>query len=405
MHMITLTEQQFNNYSKLHSKRNYKQTVEYANVMSKYGYTKLYLGLIDNFSNVIGATLILEKRIKGKFKIGYAPNGFLIDFNDQALLNNFTINLKEYLTKLNFIYLRISPNFAYKVFDKNNIAVKNYSSILENMKKIGYIHLGVENSFRKYGALLNTDGNIEKTYNKLNRNMKRKIKDSKSMALTCYKENNIDNFYKLVMKKNIKDIDYYRNLNKFFNTNDCKLEIFFSKINPEKYLNNCRNILEKEKDRNYYLQEQIKDLNVKKTKKLLNNKITSDKLINKYQNQVIKASNLYSKYPSEIITATCAVIRTNNTIYFIEDGYEEKLRNIYSLSILKWEIIKGYMKKGYKNFNLGNIPMLKDNKDDYYYGLYFSTSSFNPNILEYCGEFDLVMNKYIYSLLKNLHQN
>ena len=82
MHMITLTEQQFNNYSKLHSKRNYKQTVEYANLMSKYGYTKLYLGLIDNFNNVIGATLILEKRIKGKFKIGYAPNGFLIDYSN-----------------------------------------------------------------------------------------------------------------------------------------------------------------------------------------------------------------------------------------------------------------------------------------------------------------------------------
>ena len=71
--------------------------------------------------------------VKSK-RSGYAPNGYLIDFNDQALLNNFTINLKEYLTKLNFIYLRISPNFAYKVFDKNNIAVKNYSSILENME-------------------------------------------------------------------------------------------------------------------------------------------------------------------------------------------------------------------------------------------------------------------------------
>ena len=58
-----------------------------------------------------------------------------------------------------------------------------------------------------------------------------------------------------------------------------------------------------------------------------------------------------------------------------------------------------------KNFNLGNIPMLKNNKDDYYYGLYFSIASFNPNIIEYCGEFDLVINKYIYGILKNLHQN
>ena len=405
MHMITLTEQQFYNYSKLHSKRNYKQTVEYANVMNKYGHKKLYLGLIDSFNNVIGATLILEKKIKGKYKIGYAPNGFLIDFADEALLHIFTSNLKEYLTKLNFIYLRLSPNFAYKVFNKNNVMIKSYVNILDNMKNNGYIHLDIKDNFNRYGAILNTDGNVEKVYNNLNRNIKRKIKDNKLMGITCYKDNNIDDFFKLTMKKNIRNIDYYHYLNNEFNKNDNKFEIFFLKINPEEYLNNCRNILNLEKEKNYYLQEKIKDINIKKTKKLLNSKISSDKLINKYQTQVIKASNLYSKYPHEITVATCAVIRTNNTIYFIEEGYEEKLRNIYSLNILKWEIIKGYMKKGYKNFNLGNIPMLKDNKDDYYYGLYFSTASFNPTILEYAGEFDLVMNKYIYSILKNLHLN
>ena len=225
------------------------------------------------------------------------------------------------------------------------------------------------------------------------------------MGISCYKENNIDLFYNFIMKKNVNDIDYYRSLDEFFNKNNYKFEIFFSKIDSEKYLNNYRELLNKEKDRNYILQEQIKDLMVKKTKKLLNDKMKSDKLINKYQMQVIKASNLYSKYPNGIIAAACAVIRTDNTIYFIETGYEEKVRNLYSLSILKWEIIKGYMKKGYKNFNLGNIPMLKNNKDDYYYGLYFSIASFNPNIIEYCGEFDLVINKYIYGILKNLHQN
>ena len=71
MQMITLTEIQFKNYSRIHSKRNYMQTVEYANVMTKYGYAKLYLGLIDEFNNVIAATLILEKRIKGKYKRRY----------------------------------------------------------------------------------------------------------------------------------------------------------------------------------------------------------------------------------------------------------------------------------------------------------------------------------------------
>ena len=42
MKIIELSEVQFRNYSKLHSNRNYKQTIEYANM--KKNYSKLYLG-------------------------------------------------------------------------------------------------------------------------------------------------------------------------------------------------------------------------------------------------------------------------------------------------------------------------------------------------------------------------
>lgn len=400
MQMITLTEIQFKNYSRIHSKRNYMQTVEYANVMTKYGYAKLYLGLIDEFNNVIAATLILEKRIKGKYKVGYIPNGFLIDFDNEILLNNFTVHLKDYLNKLNFIYVRLEPNFAYKVMDKNNNIIKNNINILDNMRKLGYLHIDNKNQFNVYSASLNCEDNIDNLYKNFNRNFKRKIKDSKLMGITYYKEDNIEEFYNLIIKKNVHSIDYYRNLKECFNNNDCKFEIFFCKINPENYLNNYRELLNKEKDRNYLLQEKIKDINVKKTKKLLDSKMKSDKLINKYQSQVIKASKLFSKYPNEFITAACAIIRTNNAIYFIDEGYEDKIRDIYSLNILKWEVIKGYCKKGYKVFDLGKVPSLKRDKENHFHGLYFSITSFNPKILEHCGCFDLVINKYIYGILK-----
>jgi len=188
------------------------------------------------------------------------------------------------------------------------------------------------------------------------------------------------------------------NLLNVFKDDECKLKIYFAKLNPEVYLNNFRYILKKEQEKNIKLQELIKDIKTPKTKKLIDKKITSDKLLNKYQNKVIEASKIFSEYPDGLIIGTCAIIKNDKTIYFIEEGYEEKLRNIYSLSMLKWEIIKKYYHLGYKNFDLGIIPHFKD-KNDKYYGIYLSKIGFNPEIYECAGKFDLVINRYIYSII------
>lgn len=401
MHIITLTELQYKNYSQLHSKRNYKQTVEYANMMQNNNYRKLYLGLIDENNNVIGATLILEQNLYGKYKVGYAPNGFLIDFDNKLLLENFTIELKKYLSDLNFIYLRLNPNFAYRIFDKNNLVIKCYPNILDNMKKLGYIHHGFDNNFNRFNAIIHIKNNIEEIYNKLNRNIKRKINDGKLMGITFYKDDNIDKFYELISKKTNKNINYYRDLQKYFNNDNAKFELYFAKLDPKIYLDTYHSLLSNEKEKNYKLQEKIKDQTIPKTKKLLNEKMASDKLINKYQSKVIDASNIFSKYPNGLIIGSCAIIKNNNTVYFIEEGYDDKLRDVHSLAILKWEIIKIHYNLGYKNFNLGIIPPIK-NRDNKYYGIYLSKIGFNPKIYEYSGTFDLVINKYLYTISKRL---
>lgn len=399
MHIIMLTEKRFNEFSNNYDKRNYKQTVEYANFMYFYDYKKIYIGLEDENNNLVAATLILEKTLKGKYKFGYAPNGFLIDFNNYFLLAEFTKEFKKFLVKLNYVYLTIDPNFAYKVYDKNKLVNKYYSNILDNMKKLGYIKK--ENIENKFNAFLHIKTNINDIYSKFDRNMKRKIKDNNLMGISFYQENDVDKYFNLVKKKKINNLDYYRNLIKCFNSENCKLEIYFSKINPEIYLNNYRYLLKKEQETNYKLQQKISNLDIKKTIKLLNKKIKSDKLLNKYQNKVIESSQMFSNYPDGLIICACIIIKTNNTIYFIDEGYNEKYRNIHSLSMLKWEIIKKYSNENYTNFDLGLIPSI-ENKSKYY-GIYQSKIGFNPKVIEFPGEFDLVINKYIYKLLNSIN--
>jgi len=63
------------------------------------------LGLIDDDDNVHAATLVLEKALNSKYKYGYVPNGYLINFNNLDLLKTFTMEFKNYLKKLNYVYV------------------------------------------------------------------------------------------------------------------------------------------------------------------------------------------------------------------------------------------------------------------------------------------------------------
>ena len=126
MKIIELSEEQFRNYSAVHSKRNHLQTLEYANMKKEDNYDSLFLGLIDDNDNIIAGSLILSKKINNKNNFAYAPWGFLIDYNNKDLLNVFTTKLREYLRKKDFIYLQTNPNIRYKVYDKNlNIVYQN----------------------------------------------------------------------------------------------------------------------------------------------------------------------------------------------------------------------------------------------------------------------------------------
>ena len=93
MKIIELTDIQFKNYAKIHSARNYMQTTEYASTMKNY--SRLYLGFInENDNTLMGATLLLEREIL-KFKVGYVPGCFLIDYDNDNLFKDFINTLKD----------------------------------------------------------------------------------------------------------------------------------------------------------------------------------------------------------------------------------------------------------------------------------------------------------------------
>ena len=315
MHIEELTELQFKNYSNLHSKKNYKQSIEYANLEKTKGYSSIFLALIDEKNNVHAATMILEKNLSGKFKYGYIPNGYLLNFFNLNLLEIFTTELKTYLKKLNYIYIRITTLINYQIYNSNFILKENNSAIINEFKKLNYNYIP---NTSKYKMVLNTQ-NINDTFASFKRSLRRNINDCLKKGITVYqgKDEEIDKFLNLIDNK-----EYYHKMYEYFNNPNNKFEFYFAKLTPETYINNYRYLLKKEQINNEILNNKLKDPRVKKTNNLLNKKMTSDSLVTKYHSEIINATNIYKLHPNGLIISAVAVI-TNK-----KDVTDENLTNI-----------------------------------------------------------------------------
>lgn len=382
MHIVKLNELQFKNYSNLHSKKNYKQSIEYATLEESKGYKKLYLALVDDDNNVHAATMILEKNLNSRFKYGYVPSGYLINFYNFDLLEIFTNELKAYLKKFGYIFLRLTPLINYQVYTSDFILKENNSSIINNFKKLNYNYIP-NNS--KYKMVLNTS-NINNTFASFKRSLRRNINDCLKKGITVHqgKKEEINEFLKLIENK-----DYYQKMADIFNNDNNNFEFYFAKLNPETYINNYRYLLKKEQIKNENLNNKLKNPRVKNTNNLLTKKMTSDRLLTKYHNEIINGTNIYKLHPQGLIISTVAVITNKREISFITEGYNKEFSYIRSISMIKWEIIKRHLLNGYKTFDLGAISITNN---------YTSKNGFNGKIIEYSNMFDLVINEMFYKL-------
>ena len=382
MHIIELTELQFKNYSNIHSKKNYHQSIEYAKLKEINGYKRLYLGLIDENDNVHAATLILEKSINNKHKYGYVPSGYLINFYNLELVKTFTMELKNYLKKLNYVYIRINPLINYQVYNSDFILKENNSGIINELKKLDYQFIP---NTTKYKMVINST-DINKTYKNFKRSLRRNINDCLKKGIMVFEGNNDDKqeFLNLVDKK-----ERYETMMGLFNTPDNNFKFYFAKLNPESYINNFRYLLKKEQINNEILNDKMKDPKIKKTNKLFMKKMESDRAITKYKNEIMNGTYLLQKYPAGIIISAVAVITNGREVTFIKECYTNEFKHIRSVPIIKWEIIKKHMNEGYKIFDFGDVTITKNQ---------ITKTGYNGNIIEYSNSFDLVINDMLYKL-------
>lgn len=397
MQIILLDETRFDAFAINHPRHNYYQTSNYGRLMTKNGHNAYYLGLVDEIGDIKAATLMIVKNRKNdKKKMGYCPRGFLIDWEDETLVKLFTDSLKDFLYKRNFTYIKLDPMVIYKEHNLDGSEKGDEYSNLAFTKKLqslGYIHMGYNNGMEaskpRWNGLTFMNNDIARLYNSISKEARDKIIEAARMGNKVYigNKNDITLLFNLI-NNSVPPIEYYYNYAEFYGNS---FEVYFNKLEPIEYVNASKLAYEKEEENNNMLNMQIQDFNQTNKEMLINEKIKSDERLAKYKRNMLSASRLFQQYPSGIETAGVAVIKYGKTITFLASGINEQFKDQHPEYLLKWQLMQEFAKQGYTIVNLGGLT--SDFKKDY--NSIVKTELANK-IVEYVGEFDLVINKKAY---------
>ena len=399
MKIVELQADEFETFVSTFPYKNFYQTKQYGMLMNRHQFNDYYLGLEDESGKIVAGTLILVKRGAFGYKWGYCPRGFLIDFKNISLLENFTTLLKEYLRKRNFMYITLDPILIYKSHDnKGEITpLVDNSSIYNKLIELGYEHggfnLNFENIKPRWNAVsIFTDE--EDVFTSFSKEKRNKIRKAYKLGVEILKgrAEDIRTFYDFIKDKHSRKFNYYLDMYEIFGKDDM-FDIYFANLNTSKFVEQTKRLYEIEEQNNNEINEELlENIDTNNRNTILKRKTHSDMLLNTYKQNMITATNLFKQFPTGRIIGSCAVIKYNKEIFFLIYGYDKEYASYCSTHLMIYQLMEKFHKEGYNKFNLNGISgdFTPNSK---YSELTKFKLGFNSHIKEYLGEFTLTINK------------
>ena len=357
------------------------------------GQIPYYVGLMDDQNNLVASALILLKKTPFGYSYGYCPRGFILDYSNLDLINEFTSYLKQFMKDKKIIYIKFDPDISYQDIDEDANPVDggdNNYKLYEYMLSLGYKHTGFyklyEGNQPRYTFRIDLNRSWEEIESKMSKSFLKSVKRSEIYDFEIDNNSFVNDFYRLIQCNSSKDdfdahnLNYYKifteelekeNLVKYFNISikPKKLVIKFTRE-----IENLKLELEKNKKRATDINNQIskleKDIGVLNT--LQDEKVVICSLICTYTKNRAWSMFIGS---DEIANLTFAVTRS----------YYEAIKDAYNQKYVFFDL---FGTPGDPHTTYKNLAKLHDFK-----------RKFGDKYIEFIGEFDLISNKFLYKLL------
>ncbi len=395
-----ITNIEFDKFAKTHVLSNFYQTSAYGKSMEKLGYKTMYIGVYED-DILKSASLILVKNISLNIKYGYAPRGFLTDYFDFSKLKDFTEALKTFFKRKGFAFIKLNPLITYSLIDYiNNRKTYNENSriLIDELEKMGYKKLKdnvyFESILPKYNAIVDL-----KNFNftKLDSKLQNRLNKLTNKGLNLIKGDiyNISSLYELIKRKDNIPEEFYKSLYKNFDEFKM-IDLYLLEVNYHDYLKNLQEEIISETTLNEKINKafQLNSTN----KALYNEKMRSDKLLNELNEEITKLNNRIQQGILKETVGAAIVIKQNNVVSIYASGFKKEYNKLLPNHFMHYMLFTKYKSENYSFMDLNGITG-DFSKDNPYKGLNEFKLSWKPKAYEYIGEFDLIINQTVYSLL------
>ena len=386
--LTDINNEKYTEFIKSHKHGNMMQAIEWSSIKNTWGAVRVAVS--DDKDNIIAAAQVLTR--KG---LWYVPRGPILDYNNKELLGFFLTNLKKFAKTKQAKLVKLDIPIAVKdekLANFKDVDVdRSNDELIKTFKSYGYNHKGFSLDMSStIQPRFNTVTKLEKPIPDLfSKDTRRLIRDADKKFVEvrrCGKENLDDFLFALACTEKRKNIslrgrEYFENLLDTFGDNAL---LYISYINVEKALKECHN-------RKENLEKEIEELGEKspKKKRTLEEQVAgTDKLI-----ALFNGLEIEDKSKDQVISAAITIAYGNHA-EIIYAGMNEDFAKLPAQYKVFSDTMKKAQEMGISEVSMGGI---EGSLNDSLLGF---KSKFSPNIVEYYGEFDLVIS-HVFNLMYN----
>lgn len=386
--LTDINNEKYTEFIKSHKHGNMMQAIEWSAIKNTWGAVRVAVS--DDEDNIIAAAQVLTR--KG---LWYVPRGPILDYNNKDLLGFFLTNLKKFAKTKQAKLVKLDIPIAVKdekLANFKDVDVdRSNDELIKTFKSYGYNHKGFSLDMSstiqpRFNTVTKLEQPIPDLFSKDTRRLIRDADKKFVEVRRCGKENLDDFLFALACTEKRKNIslrgrEYFENLLDTFGDNAL---LYISYINVEKALKECHN-------RKENLEKEIEELGEKspKKKRTLEEQVAgTEKLI-----ALFNGLEIEDKSKDQVISAAITIAYGNHA-EIIYAGMNEDFAKLPAQYKVFSDTMKKAQEMGISEVSMGGI---EGSLNDSLLGF---KSKFSPNIVEYYGEFDLVIS-HVFNLMYN----
>ena len=367
------------------------QCHEWAEVKNNWGH---YFTSVTKDGETVGTALVLSRKMPLGKCLFYVPRGPVMDYSDHELVSFYIENLLALAKKHHAIVLRFDPDIVsrrYPYETKDEAHRYDNNDVIEYLKSLGAKHRGFtkmisEATQPRYNAVTDCTPDYE---SKLSKRTKQSIRTAQKKGAKLYEGHEYLHEFSQAMhftetRKGValRNEEYFRNMMEVYGD---RCIIMVAKLNFKEEIDAIeKDIAEAEKE--------LADCKYKKQISALEQRIANDKKDLEYF-----TSSMEKEGKDEVILAgKMAVYNDKRMEYFYMGNNADYLR-IRASYLLYKAYFDICVEKGIRYVSMGGIEGTLDD------GLTEFKSSWNMEIEEYIGEFNIVIDPIMYNAFDKVY--